>query len=142
VTYLSTSLRQRVIARAGNCCEYCLLSQEDNFLPFEVDHIIAEKYRGTTDAENLCLSCPNCNAFKGSDIGSIDPFTNVLTPLFNPRQQVWTEHFRLNGAVIEPLTPEGRVTVFLLRLNQPEQVAERTHLIALNRYPCKGPINA
>jgi len=45
----------------------------------------------------------------------------------------------LNGAIVEPLTPEGRVTVFLLRLNAPERVAERELLIGLNRYPCQKP---
>lgn len=136
MSYVSATLRQSVIDRAGDCCEYCLLSQEDNFLPFEVDHVRAEKHGGATTSENLALSCSNCNGFKGSDIGSIDPQTDNLVPLFNPRRQVWSEHFRLDGAKIEPLTPEGRVTVFLLRLNRPESITEREALITLNRYPC------
>ncbi len=136
MTYVSPTLRQSILDRAGNCCEYCLLSQDDNFLPFEVDYIIAEKHGGTTVSDNLCLSCSNCNGFKGSDIASNDPMTGVLTRLFNPRRQHWTDHFRLTGAVIEPLTPEGRVTVFLLRLNRSEQVEERIALIELGRYPC------
>jgi len=130
------ALRQLVIDRAKNCCEYCLLSQGDNFLPFEVDHIIAEKHGGNTESENLCLSCPNCNAFKGSDIGSIDSVTATLTPLYNPRRQLWADHFRLKDAIIEPLSPEGRVTVYLLQLNRVEQVTERANLIKLARYPC------
>lgn len=137
MSYISSALRRQVVERAGNCCEYCLLNQEDNFLPFEVDHIISEKHGGETNSENLCFSCPYCNGYKGSDIGSIDRQTGVLTLLFNPRQQTWLEHFRLNGARIEPLTPEGRVTVFLLRLNREEQVAEREGLIELGRYPCR-----
>jgi 5-methylcytosine-specific restriction endonuclease McrA len=58
--------------RAGHCCEYCLLNQEDIFFAFEVDHIISEKHDGVTIGENFCLSCPDCNLYKGSDIGSID----------------------------------------------------------------------
>lgn len=135
MSYISASLRQSVIERADNCCEYCLLSQEDNFFPFEVDHIRAEKHGGVSASDNLAWSCSNWNGFKGSDIGSIDPLTDKLTPLFNPRLQVWSEHFRLDGARIEPLTPEGRVTVFLLRLNRLEIIAEREALITLNRYP-------
>lgn len=57
MTYISTELRRFVVERAGNCCEYCLLSQENNFLPFEVDHIISEKHSGETSRDNLCLSC-------------------------------------------------------------------------------------
>jgi hypothetical protein len=36
---------------------------------------------------------------------------------------------------IEPITPEGRVTVFLLRLNDPERIIDRVLLMAINRYP-------
>ena len=136
MTYINAGLRRLVIERAGNCCEYCRLSQKDNFLPFEIDHIIAEKHNGTTDGDNLCLSCPTCNFFKGSDIGSIDTETGTLTPLFNPRTQKWLRHFQLDGAIIDPLTPAGRVTVFLLRLNRESQVAERSGLLELDRYPC------
>lgn len=136
MTYLGGELRTLVIKRAGDCCEYCRLSQEDNTFSFHVDHVISEKHGGETIGANLCLSCPICNAFKGSDIGSIDRQTGLLTPLFNPREQVWIEHFRLNGAMIEPLTAEGRVTVFLLRFNQADRVFERKELISLGRYPC------
>jgi hypothetical protein len=34
-----------------------------------------------TESENLALSCPCCNRFKGSDLGSIDPETQQLTSL-------------------------------------------------------------
>lgn len=137
MTYINAALRRLVVERAGHCCEYCLLSQADNFLPFEIDHIISEKHDGETDSDNLCLSCPGCNSFKGSDIGSLDRQTEQFTPLFNPRKQNWPDHFRLDSAVIEPLSPEGRMTVFLLRINRAEQIAEREALIELGRYPCK-----
>ena len=106
-------------------------------MPFEIDHIRATKHGGITVFENLALSCFNCNNFKGSDIGSIDPLTDLLIPLFNPRKQQWHIHFHLMGVVIEPLTPEGRVTVFLLRLNRLESIEERSPLGKLGRYPCK-----
>lgn len=136
MTYVSAELRREVVTRAGNCCEYCRLGQEDNTFSFQIDHVIAEKHEGETILENLSLSCPNCNGFKGSDIGSIDRETGLLTPLYNPRTQNWEDHFRLNGPLIESLTAEGRVTVRLLKLNRSEQVDERRGLIALGRYPC------
>jgi hypothetical protein len=46
VTYISPQLRRAVIERAGNCCEYCRISQDDQFFAFEIDHIIAEKHGG------------------------------------------------------------------------------------------------
>lgn len=114
--YISAQLRREVIDRAGNRCEYCHIHQDDQFFKFEIDHIIATKHGGPTSTENLCLSCPECNAYKGSDIASIDwTYGQRVTPLFNPRRQVWTEHFEIDPATgrINPQTPEGRVTVSL-----------------------------
>jgi hypothetical protein len=110
MTHIPEALRQLVVNRAQGCCEYCLLNQDDSFLAHEVDHIIAEKHRGTTTEDNLCLSCFDCNRHKGSDISSVDPDTDQLTPLFHPRRDRWNVHFRLEGARIVPLTPTGRVT--------------------------------
>lgn len=137
MTYITAELRRQVIARASNCCEYCRLSQDDSTFSFQVDHIIAEKHGGETTLENLSWSCPHCNVHKGSDIGSIDPQSNRLTPLYNPRLQKWSEHFQHQAARIDPLTPEGRVTVRLLRLNDAEQLDERRGLMGLRRYPCE-----
>lgn len=137
--HINASLRREVIERAGNCCEYCRISQADQFFTFEIDHIIAEKHRGPTHSNNLCLSCPDCNAFKGSDISSIDwDGDQRLTPLFNPRNQAWADHFRVDWAtgVIDPLTPEGRVTIFLLHLNDAERATDRKLLIDAALYPC------
>ena len=128
-TYIGAELRRSIRERAQNCCEYCLINQEDNFLPFEVDHIIAEKHGGLTEADNLALSCTLCNKHKGSDIASIDPETGEIVPLYNPRRDKWHEHFQLSGAEFIPLTPKGRVTVRLLQLNRSDRVEERKLLI-------------
>lgn len=137
MTYVSASLRREVTARARGCCEYCRVHQSDRLLPYEIDHVIAEKHGGPTESDNLCLSCYLCNGYKGSDLSSVDwAADGEIIPLFNPRKHVWSDHFRLNGSIIEPLTPQGRVTVFLLRLNSDESLAERTILIQLGRYPC------
>lgn len=137
MSYIPEHLRQQVIERANNCCEYCLLPLDDDYVRPEVDHIIAIKHRGATTEENLCLSCIDCNRHKGSDLGSIDSVTHDFAFLYNPRHDRWAEHFRLQDEAIEPLTPQGRVTVFLLRMNEPLRVLERTALIKINRYPCR-----
>ena len=124
MTYIPTALRREVIKRARNHCEYCLLPTEVAFFPHEVDHVVAEKHGGATEIENLALACWRCNRHKGSDLTSFDPQTRQLSPLFNPRTQVWTEHFAY-GEVIIGLTPEGRTTVNLLRLNSEERLNER-----------------
>lgn len=114
--------------RAGNRCEYCLLSTGVAFFPHEVDHVVAEKHGGgATDIDNLAFACWRCNRHKGSDLTSFDPQTSQLSPLFNPRTQVWAEHFAYEEEKIVGLTPEGRTTVNLLRLNSAERLRERLH---------------
>ncbi len=126
---LSVELRRLVAERAGYRCEYCLLPQAVALHRHEPDHIVPLQHDGTTDAENLAHACFWCNRYKGPNVGSFDPLTGRLTALFHPRLQVWERHFRLIGAEIRPLTPEGRVTVRLLRLNAPDRLAQRQWLI-------------
>jgi hypothetical protein len=125
VTYISAALRREVIKRAGNRCEYCLLPAEVAFYPHEVDHVIAEKHGGATDINNLAFACWRCNRHKGSDLTSFDPQTQQLNPLFNPRTQIWSEHFAYEGERITGLTPEGRTTISLLQLNSDARLTER-----------------
>ncbi len=68
-------------------------------------------------------------------VASVDPRTGTVFRLFHPRQDRWSDHFRLDGELIEPRTEIGRVTSQLLRLNAPERLAERRILLALDRYP-------
>ncbi len=135
-TYIPAALRQLVTERAKGRCEYCRFPDDAAFLSFEVDHIISEKHGGATTAENLALACVFCNSFKGTDLGSLDPLTGQLTPFFNPRTQIWSEHFAVEAeGQLQPLTPEGRVTVAILRMNVPERVVERQLLTEVGRYP-------
>jgi 5-methylcytosine-specific restriction endonuclease McrA len=84
-TYIPTELRRLIIARAGGNCEYCLQPARLSFLlPHEIDHVIAEKHGGQTEADNLAYTCWRCNRHKGSDLGSFDPLTGQFAFLFNP----------------------------------------------------------
>ena len=112
-----------------------LLAEADAYFPHEADHIIAVKHGGTSTLENLAWACFDCNRFKGSDIASLDVVTQALVPLFHPRVHVWLEHFQLAGGEIRPLTPIGRVTVALLKLNLPPRVEVRATLVQAGRYP-------
>jgi hypothetical protein len=131
---LSGILRQLVIDRAGNRCEYCLLPQKAAFHKHEPDHIVPLQHGGETIETNLALACMRCNRYKGSNVGSIDPLTGKLVPFFNPRIHDWKEHFELEEAVIRPLTPEARVTVKILRLNDEDRVMERMRLLEVGLY--------
>lgn len=127
---LSAQLRLMVIRRAGERCEYCLMPQAFAAHRHEPDHIVPIQHGGETTPENLALACLRCNRNKGPNVGSFDPETGILTALFNPRTQMWQQHFRIDGPVIEPLTAEGRVTVKVLRLNAEDRLAERAGLLA------------
>ena len=135
MSYVSPRLRQQIIARASERCEYCLYPQHTSLLLFEIEHIIAEKHGGTTTAANLALACPYCNRYKGTGLGSLDPETQRLIPFYHPRRQSWDDHFYLDGAIIMPRTAEGRVTVAILQVNHPDRLQERMHLLAVGLYP-------
>jgi hypothetical protein len=132
---LPAALRRLVRERAALGCEYCLLAEDDAFLPHEPDHIVAVKHGGATEAKNLALACFACNRHKGSDLASLDPETGCLTSLFNPRLDEWPSHFATEGGVIIPRTPSARVTVTLLRLNLSVRVEVREELASLGRWP-------
>jgi hypothetical protein len=124
-----------VIERAQGKCEYCLIHQDVSIYTHEIDHIIALKHGGHTKADNLALACLPCNRYKGSDLTSVDSLTNVVIPLFNPRRDIWTEHIVLDGSRIIGITPSGRATVLLLKLNAFIRLLHRPMLIPQGRYP-------
>lgn len=130
MTYIPAALRRLVHERAGGACEYCLAPEATALFPHEVDHVVAEKHGGATTEDNLALACAACNLHKGSDIGSIDPATGELVPLFHPRRDRWSDAFQLIDAMIVARTAAARATVRLLQLNRPERVAERAVLVA------------
>ena len=135
MTYIPGALRRIVYERAGGRCEYCLLHEEDCYMPHVVDLIFAEKHGGEPVVGNLCLSCVMCSLHKGADLASLDVQSSELAQIYHPRLDRWDDHFRFDGALVEPLTPKGRATVRLLHMNDHERVLERGALIKLGRLP-------
>lgn len=127
---MTEGLREQVAKRARGHCEYCRLPEERSVLPFEIEHIIAQKHGGQTIPENLAYACRYCNAYKGANIAGIDPATREVVPLFHPRRDRWRLHFRWNGPVLVGLTPAARATLEVLRINHPEMLALRRSLMA------------
>ena len=122
---LSGTVRQRALYR----CEYCLLPQVAFPLPFQIDHVLAEKHGGQTVESNLALACAHCNAHKGSNIAGFDEVTRQVVRLFHPRMDVWEEHFRIGGALIQGRTAVGRVTVAVLAMNDADRLLIRSALM-------------
>ena len=47
---------------AGNCCEYCQLSQEHSPLfALQIEHIRSRQHHGSDELDNLALACIDCN---------------------------------------------------------------------------------
>jgi hypothetical protein len=133
-SYVAAELRRFVESRANHLCEYCLIREYDTYFGCQVDHVIAEKHGGPTNADNLAYACTFCNRAKGSDIGSIAP-SGEFNRFFNPRTDHWADHFTLHGVIIEPRSPIGEVTVKILGLNEPDRVLEREIIQNIGRYP-------
>ena len=132
---LPNSLRRDVADRACFRCEYCLVQEEDLFLPFEVDHIISRKHGGGNEFGNLAFACPHCNQYKGSDLTTfLDAYDDIVS-LFNPRKDIWSEHFSVSEGEIIPLTRIGAATVKLLQFNGPERLLHRQILMRSGHYP-------
>ena len=128
-------LRRLVVERAHGDCEDCLIHQDDTYSSFHIDHIISRKQRGPTSEANLALACLRCNVAKGTDIGGMVGRPPRLVRLFHPREDVWTEHFRLSSARILPLTDAAEATIQLLGLNASDRLILRRTLVKARRYP-------
>lgn len=106
------------------------MPEECDPLPFCCDHIIAQKHKGPTTENDLAWSCYDCNSFKGPNIAGIDPETEQIVPLFNPRSMSWEVHFVWNGQELSGRTAIGRTTIEVLNINDPERVEHRRLLMA------------
>jgi hypothetical protein len=127
---VNRELVRRVWSRAGDRCEYCLIPQFAFPLPFQIDHILAEKHGGETVEGNLALACAHCNRFKGPNIAGLDPDTAELTRLFNPRSDAWAGHFQFDGPLLTGKTPIGRATIRVLAMNANDLLLIRVELLA------------
>ncbi len=105
----------------------------------EIDHIIPHALGGLTEEDNLWLACSPCNERKGISIAGLDPLRGNIIPLFNPRRQIWQDHFAWvdDGRRILGLTPIGRITVTALQMNRPLIVRARTIWVLAGWHPPK-----
>lgn len=122
---VSLALRQQVIARAGNRCEYCGLSQDSQEAAFHVDHVVPRSANGPTTMENLALACVSCSLRKGARQFGPDPQTGQPASLLNPRQQSWRDHFEWIRGYVVGRSPTARATILALVMNRPLAVAIR-----------------
>lgn len=126
---MDAALTALVRKRAQSTCEYCRLPQVFSAIPFEIDHILAQKHGGPTHEENLALSCFYCNSHKGPNIAGVDPISGRILRLYHPRKDRWSRHFEWAGAVLHGKTAIARATIAVLSINDPDAVAVREALL-------------
>ena len=136
-TYIPAELRRQVREDAGHRCGYCRISELISATESVIDHILPESAGGSTARENLWLVCTRCNQFKGSKTQAADSQTGEVVPLFNPRTQVWTEHFSWSedGTEIVGRTACGRATVDALCLNRELVILARRRWVSVGWHP-------
>jgi HNH endonuclease len=116
---ISEATKQSVRERAKYLCEYCHSLEILSANRLTIDHIVPRSLGGSDDIDNLALACRRCNERRYNFVAGIDPETQEIAPIFNPRQQQWAEHFvwTLEGTVIQGSTPVGRATCLRFDLN-------------------------
>ena len=103
----------------------------------EIDHTVPESLGGLTEEGNLWLACSLCNDHKSDRIAAFDPESGEIMRLFNPRHDVWHQHFAWtdNGERIVGLTHTGRATAAALNLNRPSLVRSRRLWVSAGWHP-------
>jgi HNH endonuclease len=84
-----------------------------------IDHLQPQSLGGDDSPDNLALACRRCNERRYNFITGIDPETQIELPLFNPRNQIWSDHFiwSVDSLRIIGTTAIGRATCNRLDLN-------------------------
>lgn len=122
--------------RAKYRCEYCQTSQRAIGQAMHVEHIIPNS---GNDTDGLCLSCASCNLSKAQATEATDPETDETVILFNPRTQIWSDHFEWTkeGTVINGKTAIGRATIVRLKMNQTRMIEARKIWVIASVHPPK-----
>lgn len=130
-------LRKRIAEDAHYRCGYCLTQEVVSGVPLTLEHIVPKAKGGQDIEENLWLSCRLCNETKATLTEAADPQTGDLAPLFNPRTQVWAEHFAWDDDSVHiiGLTPTGRATVLVLGLNDDLRACARALWVEAGWHP-------
>lgn len=135
--HIPLAVQKQVAEESHHRCSYCLTPRQFTAKLLHVEHIIPLVAGGRSTIDNLCLACELCNSYKGTRTYGYDPMSRELVPLFNPRKQIWKEHFAWSedGTQVIGLTAIGRATVVMLQLNHPFQVEARRWWVRAGWHP-------
>jgi hypothetical protein len=134
---VSETIRIQVSARARRQCEYCRYFERYAPERFAVDHIIPRSNGGSSDLDNLALTCRGCNEAKSDLTTGIDAATGLIVSLFHPRNDLWNEHFAWSEdfTQIIGLTAVGRTTITRLDMNREGCINQREVLRDFGVHP-------
>ena len=131
--------KAQIEKRANGLCEYCKLPHDLSSSPFVIEHILPISKGGTDDIENLALACSACNGSKYNKTEAFDEISEKIVPLFNPRKEVWNEHFAWNDNFSEiiGLSDKGKATIQTLKMNRERTIRIRKFLFLVGKHPPK-----
>jgi hypothetical protein len=135
--YITVELKKEIRNYFVDCCAYCRTAEALTVTTFEFEHIIPLAAGGKTVFENLCLACPSCNRYKATRQTAIDPNTQNEVKLFNPQEQLWTDHFAWSEDTTEivGLTTIGRATISTLKMNRLQLTRVRKMWVKMGEHP-------
>ena len=138
-TNIPEKLKDKIRQTARFRCGYCLFLEIYSPTIFQIDHIIPLANGGTNKEENLWLLCESCNRAKSNKTKVFDAKTKTTVSIFNPRTQIWNEHFKWSDDFTQIIgkTPMGRGTIADLNLNKERLIAVRTNWVSAGWHPPK-----
>lgn len=135
---IKASLKSQIRSRASYLCEYCHSSEEASTSQFTIDHLQPRSLGGSDELENLALACHRCNTRRYNFTTGIDPKTDSISPLFNPRLHQWAHHFvwSADGLRLVGISSIGRATCNRLDMNDDEH--DEGAIVKARRWWIKG----
>lgn len=134
---LSSQTRAFILENSRGLCEYCHSQAEYSFASYSIEMIVPPSKGGKPETRNLALVCQGCSNHKYRKTEGLDTVGNQTVAFFNPRSDVWKEHFAWNedASLLVGLTPQGRATVKELKINRPTLIDLRAILVKLGKHP-------
>jgi hypothetical protein len=135
--YIPVEIQRAILLISQNYCEYCVLPANFSTDFFHYEHILPLILNGKTEFENLARSCGMCNNNKRAKVAHIDPVSQLTVRLYHPRQDIWREHFKWsdNDLYVVGISPIGRATISLLKLNRSNAINLRKLLKMADLHP-------
>jgi HNH endonuclease len=125
---VSEFTKKYVRNRADYLCEYCHSPEKISASRFTIDHLQPRSLDGSDEEDNLALACNRCNQNRYNFVVGRDLETSTISPLFNPRNHLWQEHFiwSIDATKIIGTTAIGRATCDRLDMNDEKYKGERS----------------